>query len=51
MAKFFDIICKALFILLLAINKVKRWLLEPISNNFATIKINRYEIFYLYYLI
>lgn len=47
-AKFFYIICKILFISLLAINKIKKKLLKLILNDFAVIKINKYKILYLH---
>lgn len=50
-AKFFYIICKALFISLLTIGKVKRCLLEPIINYFAINETNWGQMLYLHYLI
>lgn len=50
-AKFFHIIYKALFVSLLATGKVKKGLLEPILNYFATIETNEYRMFYLHCLI
>lgn len=49
--KFFYIIFKALFLILLVINKIKKRLLRPISNYFAIIYIYGYEIIYLHCLI
>lgn len=47
-AKFFYIICKALFLSLLADGKVERGLLGQIFIYFATVEINRHKIIYLH---
>lgn len=49
--KFFYIIHNALFMSLLIPGKVKKELLESISNYFATIKTNECGIFYLHCLV
>lgn len=50
-AKFFQIICKALFIFLLATGKIEKRLLKLISNYFTAILTNRHKMLQLYYLV
>lgn len=47
LSKFFYIICKALFVFLSAVSKIKERLLGPISNYFIKIEINRHRMFHL----
>lgn len=51
MAKFFYIIYDTLFVFLLTNIKLQKKLLKAISNYFAMIKINSYNIFYLHYFV
>lgn len=46
--KFFHIIYKTLLLFLLAASKVKKELLELISNNFTIIETNRPKMLHLY---
>ena len=50
-AKFFNIICNVVFILLFAAGQIERGLLGPISNYFATIKTNGRGMLHLHYLV
>lgn len=50
-AKFFYIICDMIFNLLFAIGLTEKELLKSISTYFKIVKINRYRILYLYYLV
>ena len=50
-ANFFHIICKGLFISLLAAGEVEGRLLETISNHIATVKTNRHGILHLHCLV
>lgn len=50
-AKFFHIICNALFVSLLAAGKLKRGLVRPISNYFAMFKTNNHSILHLHWFI
>ena len=47
-AKFFYIICDAIFMSLFSASQIKRGLLGPISNYFGIVEINNYGMFYLY---
>ena len=49
--KFFYTICKALFISLLIGVQIDERLLEPISNYFIVVEINKYRMFHLHYFI
>lgn len=51
MAKFFYLICKALFVSFLAFRKLKRKLLGLVSNYFAIIETNGHGMLHLHYLV
>lgn len=50
-AKFFHIICNAVFMSLIATSQLEKGVPRLISNYFATIKINDCNMLHLYYLI